>query len=167
MSERERLLSFSYRGLFQSAEIHFFKQTQNLGYKVICEADIKLPVMKKNYEVATLFQDNFFSWIEHTPVFEKNTPQNTVRRDEIQGKGLDPIGFFMQIDQVGWTEPEVHLLIGKRVVVLEVENRGSALEVRRPDKDQKLIIHKDKKGITKIEIPLPFIGSISLKRETA
>ena len=169
MQELMPLLTFRYRGLFQSAEIRFFKKNLESGHKIICEGDVRLPLLKKSYAMNTNFTDDLFSWSSHTPAFEKGATNQPIDRQEAHAEVLDPIGFFLLLDEDLWTKDSVNLLIGNKTVTLDVVSdpsgsRSNSVEIRRRGKDQKLIVHREKNRISKIEIPVPVIGSLCLER---
>ncbi len=174
MQELTTLLTFRYRGLFQFAEIRFHKIKLEQGYKIICEAEVKLPILKKSYSMSTDYRDDLLLWSEHTPAHENGTLGKSVAREQIYTKEsnievLDPIGFFLLLDEDAWTQNNVNLLIGPKIITLDLahENRSETLEIRRREKDQKLIVHRNEGRISKIEIPVPVLGSLSLERVTS
>lgn len=158
-------MSFRYRALFQALDIKFLRtQHSDESFSVHCEAEIKLPILKKNYQVSTDFLNEYLNWQKHRPISEVGAEVRTVEKNFENNQALDPVGFFMILDQSEWHSPEVHLLIGNKQVVLNVTKTKEGYLVQRKDKDQKLIVCKNKNGIEKIEIPVPVIGSVTLQR---
>lgn len=159
---KEQILAFRYKGLFQLLDIRFFKSHHETSYKIECEANIQLPLLKKQYQVSTVFLGNHRNWHKHSPVFEKGAEEHEIERNQNHGEALDPIGFFMTLHEEEWQTNKVQLLIGPRIVSLDVHKTPTGYEVSRKDKNQKLVFIKGKKGIEKIEIPLPVIGTVSV-----
>jgi hypothetical protein len=165
MSQSQEIMSFRYRALFQALDIRFLRTTLLDGnFSIHCEAEIKLPILKKNYQVSTDFLNEYLNWQKHRPISEIGAETKTIEKNSENHQALDPVGFFMHLDQQDWAHPEVTLLIGNRQVVLNVTKTNMGYVVQRKDKEQKLIVCKNKSGIEKIEIPIPVIGSVSLER---
>lgn len=169
----QEFLAFRYRGLFQSVDIRFFKKDLAQGCKVVCEAEVKLPILKKSYRLDTDYADDFSVWVLHTPAHEKGTTMPSVLREQVYNQEfllevLEPIGFFLLLDKGLWSKNSVNLLVGKKIVTLDVlvleDGKNQRLEVKRREKDQKLLVHFNADGISKIEVPVPVIGSLSLDR---
>lgn len=160
----EQILGFRYKGLFQLLEIRFFKTPQDTSYKIHCEANIQLPLLKKQYCVSTAFLDGHRDWQTHSPVYEKGAGEIEIEKNQSHGEALDPIGFFLSLHEGEWLASEVQLLIGRRIVSLDVIKTQKGYEVSRKDKNQKLIFSRGKDGIDKIEIPIPVIGTVSVVR---
>ena len=164
MSARQEIMSFRYRALFQSLDIRFFQTTAKDSFTTHCEAEIKLPILKKSYKTASEFKGTYEDWIRHAPVHEATAEEKWLSKNEDNNLAHDPIGFFMMFDQKLWEGPNVNLLIGAKVVALEVEKIKNGFEISRPSKDQKLRVITSSRGIEKLEVPLPIIGTVSVDR---
>ncbi len=164
MNPRQELMSFRYRALFQSLDIRFFKTTKQESFTIHCEAEIKLPMIKKSYKTASEFKTNFEEWLKHAPVHEMNASENWLQRNKENEHAQDPVGFFMMFNQGIWSASSVNLLIGAKVVKLAVKNIENGFEISRPEKDQKLRVITSTRGIEKLEVPLPLIGAVSVDR---
>lgn len=160
----EQILAFRYKGLFQLLEIRFFKTTSENTQKIHCDANIQLPLLKKQYQVSTVFLQTYKEWKTHSPVCEKGASANEILRQAMHGESLDPIGFFMTLHREEWLSDSVDLLIGQKIVRLDVKKTSAGYEISRKDKNQKLIVVKGNDGIKKIEIPLPVIGTVTVDR---
>lgn len=164
-AKREMIMSYRYRAFLQAVDVYFFREDQERTFKIICEAEIKLPLFKKEFSTSTEFNGGYSNWIQHWPVHEKGLDSKKVQRDQFGAADvIDPIGFFMRLDEAEWPESSVHLLVGAKSVHLDVLKVNQGLEVRRREKDQKLILKKDAQGIQKIEVPIPVIGNIVVER---
>jgi hypothetical protein len=158
-------LRFKYSGLFQSAHVTFTCTEQSV--KVIsCEARVQLPILKKTYEVSTEYTPGTLAWVAHEPLHE---PSHKVEKipnnpDLQMSQVLDPVTFFMKLHEGEWEEPVIKMLINHKVVTLEVHKIPEGYQIKRPDKNQQLIVRKDAQGIVALEIPVPVIGTLSLKR---
>lgn len=157
-------MSFRYRALFQSLDIRFFKTPTAGSFTIYCEAEIKLPMLKKSYRTASEFANDTSEWLRHAPVHEKSVEEKWLSKNKENDQANDPIGFFMMFDQQRWAEPYVHLLIGAKVIKLAVEKIENGFEISRPEKNQKLRVISGPRGIEKLEIPLPIIGTVSVDR---
>lgn len=156
-------LRFKYSGLFQNVDIRIFQSAeQGSRYTISAEAEIKLPIMKKTYLVSTEFDGD--QWIAQTPPYEKGNKPWRVERKESVGDAKAPAEFFMDLHLGEYEEPTVRLAIGDKVIQLEVSKLKDGYEVKRKDKEQRLIIRKDSRGVSALEIPLPIIGNIVVKR---
>jgi hypothetical protein len=156
-------LRFKYSGLFQNVDIRIFQSAENGSrYTITAEADIKLPIMKKTYQVSTEFDGD--RWIAQTPPYEKGSKPWRVERKDSMGDAKAPAEFFMDIHMGEYNEPTVKLAIGDKIVELDVIKLRDGYEVKRRDKDQKLILRKDARGISALEVPLPIIGNLVVKR---
>ncbi|MBY0383590.1 hypothetical protein K2X05_00395 [bacterium] len=165
MSQPQEIMSFRYRALFQALDIRFLRtQLADGNFSIRCEAQIKLPILKKNYQVSTDFLNEYLNWQKHRPVSEVGAEIKIIEKNSENNHAIDPVGFFMHLDQAEWTSPDVNLLIGNKQVVLSVTKTDVGYLVQRKDKDQKLIVCKNKNGIEKIEIPVPVIGAVFLER---
>ncbi len=164
MSSQQEIMSFRYRALFQSLDIRFFKTFSAELCTIHCEADITLPIIKKSYRTASEFANHSSEWMRHAPVHEKTVEEKWLSRNKDNEQAHDPIGFFMLFDQQTWTEPYVDLLIGAKVIKLAVEKIENGFEMSRPEKNQKLRVITSPRGIEKLEIPLPIIGTVSVDR---
>lgn len=165
MDSRVVIMGYRYRALFQSVDIQFFRREHAQSFEIICEAEIKLPLLKKSFITSTEFLNDYSMWTKHSPIFEKSAENKTIQREEIQSKDiLDPVGFFMLLNEAEWTDDKVHLLIGAKTVALDVLSTSTVIEVRRPEKNQKIILKKNEQGIQKIEIPVPVIGNVVVER---
>lgn len=157
-------LTFRYSGFLQNVDIQFLCTTKPDGYSVACKAQLKLPIMKKNFSTETLFKDTLLDWQTHAPLTEEGAPPKSVSREQYSEKAVDPIGFFLKIHRGQWTEDSVHLVIGGKEVVLQVLREGQVVTVSRPERNQKLIIKMSASGIEALEVPVPIIGSLHIKR---
>lgn len=162
-------LRFKYSGLFQSAYVNFIcsETASPLLVKTIsCEARIQLPILKKSYEVSSDYSSGTLDWLAHAPLHEvPGVAERVLNSFDLQkSQVLDPVTFFMRIHEGEWLEPTVKILIGHKVVVLEVHKISGGYQIQRPDKNQQLIVRKDSTGILALEIPIPIIGTLSLKR---
>ncbi len=164
MSSQQEIMSFRYRALFQSLDIRFFKTSSAGSFTTRCEAEIKLPILKKSFRTASEFANDYSEWLRHAPVHEKSTEQIWLSKNKDNEQAQDPIGFFMMFDQQMWTDPHVHLLIGAKVIKLAVVQIENGFEISRPEKNQKLRVITSSRGIEKLEIPLPIIGTVSVDR---
>lgn len=164
MSSQQEIMIFRYRALFQSLDIRLFNSSSADSFTTHCEAEIKLPILKKTYRTASEFANNYSEWLRHAPVREKAAEERWVSKNKDNEQALDPIGFFMMFDQHMWSEPHVQLLIGAKVIKLTVEKISDGFEISRPEKEQKLRIVTSSRGIEKLEIPLPIIGTVSVDR---
>jgi hypothetical protein len=157
-------LKFRYSGFLQNVEIEIKPEESKEGYKVSCFADLKLPILKKKYTTSTLFHDPNLDWKTHQPVSEKEKQVPVVLRGAFVPEAIDPIGFFLKIHRNEWFGDKVNLVIGAKSVILEVKNIPGGLEISRPEKDQKLIVRRGEEGIEQLEVPIPVIGSLTIKR---
>ncbi len=164
MRARQEIMTFRYRALFQSLDVKFFKTQKEKSFLIECEADIKLPVLKKSYVVATEFSNSSQDWIRHAPVREKGAQEKWVEKDSNNSSAIDPVGFFMMFEENAWTGTQVSLLIGAKVVDLAVYKVDNGFEISRPEKNQKLRVITSPQGIKKIEVPLPVIGAVGVER---
>jgi hypothetical protein len=164
MSARQKIMSFRYRALFQSLDIHFFKTMNEKSITIFCEADIKLPILKKSYRTSTEFSVDEMNWLRHSPVQEAGGEEKWVSKNQDLEQSVDPIGFFMMFDHSSWSASEVNLLIGAKVVNLAVKKIEGGHEISRPEKNQKLRVISSSRGIEKIEVPLPVIGAVAVER---
>ncbi len=164
MSSLQEIMSFRYRALFQSLDIRFFSKSGVRSFTTHCEAEIKLPLLKKSYRTASEFANNYSEWLRHAPVRENAAEERWLSKNKDNEQAQDPIGFFMMFEQHIWNEPHVHLLIGAKVIKLKVEKIADGFEICRPEKDQKLRVITSSRGIEKLEIPLPIIGTVSVDR---
>ncbi len=156
-------LRFKYSALFQNVEIRLFATDMGGDKKIItADADIKLPILKKSY--TTITEINSSGWVAQTPLHEKGTKGWRVERKQSHGDALDPISFFLHLDQFDWTQETVRMAIGDKVVELSVSKLVNGYQIQRQDKEQKLIVKKDHTGITSLEIPVPVIGNLIIKR---
>lgn len=157
-------LNFRYSAFFQSVDIKLFCEDSGDGPEITCQADVKIPVLKKNYLTSTVYDEGSCQWREHSPVREESAAKQRVVNSPEFREAMDPITFFLTLHSKGWTLNFVKLLIGSKIVVLDVTDLGDGYEVRRQDKDQRLIVRRDAEGIRAIEIPIPVLGSITIKR---
>lgn len=162
-------LRFSYSAFLQKAEVVFTaKKNSDTGVGISCRADVKLPMLKKSFQTSTTYKNHdLSSWLEHIPLCELNTPSPGIcmsNDDSFQG-AIDPVTFFMKLHQKSWEGDSVRLIIGRRVAQLQVKKIFDGYDVSRPEKDQRLIARLDNNGISKIEIPVPVIGTLSLVRK--
>jgi len=156
-------LRFKYSGFLQNVDIRIYQSASNGSrYTITADAEIKLPILKKSYTVSTEFDGD--NWIAQTPPHEKGTKGWRVERKPSHGDAKDPAQFFMDLNQGEWTEPAVKLAIGDKVVEVEVKKIKDGYEIKRHDKDQRLIIRKNAQGISALEVPLPVIGNVVIKR---
>jgi hypothetical protein len=156
-------LKFRYSGLFQEVKIRIFQSSQQGSkYTISAEADIKLPILKKSYLTDTEFDAS--GWLAQCAPYEKGAKPWRVERNPEHGDVHDPISFFLNLHKGDWDAETVKLAIGNKVVELDVIQLKNGYEVKRRDKDQKLIVRKDSVGIVALEIPLPVIGTVSIKR---
>jgi hypothetical protein len=158
-------LRFKYSGLFQSVHV-IFTCTEETVKIISCEARVQLPILKKTYTVATEYTPGTLDWVAHEPLHE---PSHSVEKipnnpDLQMSHVLDPVTFFMKLHEGEWTEPTIKMLINHKVVTLEVHRISEGYQIKRPDKNQQLIVRKDAQGIAALEIPVPVIGTLSLKR---
>ena len=164
MSLRQEIMSFRYRALFQSLDIRFFNTSSAGSFTTRCEAEIKLPILKKSFQTSSEFAKDYSEWLRHAPVCETSANEIWLSKNKDNEQAQDPIGFFMMFDQQEWTKPDVHLLIGAKVVKLTVEKIDNVYEISRPERNQKLRVVTSSRGIEKLEIPLPIIGTVSVDR---
>lgn len=156
-------LNFKYSGLFQNVHVRIFSASESGGKQTVSvEADVKLPILKKSFVTSTAFDNG--QWTTHYPVVDASGPRYEVLRTKEHGDALDPISFLLTLDRAGWAESTVKLLVGKKVIELDVVPVKNGYEIKRRDKDQRLIVRKDSRGISAIEIPVPIIGTVSMKR---
>ncbi len=156
-------LNFKYSGLFQDVKIRIYQSAKSgTKHTIAADADIKLPILKKSYTVATEFDEG--KWIAQCAPHEKGAQPWRVERRADMHDVHDPISFFLDLHTGDWSEATVKLAIGGKVVELDVISLKDGYEIKRRDKDQKLIVRKNAKGILALEIPLPVIGTISIKR---
>lgn len=162
---KKELFSFEYKALFQSVRLQFFQS--NLAdeqFRVTCEATIKLPILKKDFVTETVFNKTIFTWIEHQPVQEKEAPPKKIQNSDTTETIMDPVGFFLSLHEGLWQQPQVCLQVGAKQVVLRVEKDDDAYTIHHDEKNKKLILKYDKTGITSVEIPLPVLGNVALRR---
>lgn len=164
MTSRPDALKFQYSGFLQNVQISIQGDSVAQGHKVTCTANLKLPILKKNFITWTLFRDHNLDWVEHSPVAEAGSEERIVREENYSQHAIDPIGFFLRIDQGKWTEPQVKLVIGAKEVLLDVLQEKNTVTVARPEKNQKLIMKMGEKGIEALEVPIPVIGNLKIKR---
>lgn len=157
-------LLFRYSGFLQNVEIQITPQSTATGYKVSCSARLKLPILKKNFTTWTVFSDDTLEWLSHSPVCEEGAEERTVEKNKFSLDAVDPVGFFLKIERGDWTSDKVHLVIGAKEVVLDVKQGNNEIEVSRPEKNQKLIIKIKNKKIDALEVPVPVIGNLCIKR---
>ena len=156
-------LRFKYSGLFQNVDIRMYKSAESsAGYTLTADADIKLPILKKVYTTSTEFEGGV--WRAQMPLHEKGSRGWRVERKESHGNAYDPVSFFLEIHNQGWNEPTVFLAIGDKVIELDVIALNSGYEIKRRDKEQRLIVKKNEHGICALEIPIPVLGNIVIKR---
>lgn len=157
-------LKFKYSGLFQSVIVNFKTTETAVGYTITVSADIKLPILKKTYQLSTDFSKDSLNWLSHVPVHETHQSGQRVEKTQEFASALDPITFFMKLHSGEWAEPNVQMLIGKKLVNLEVNKLADGYQVKRKDKDQQLIVRKDSQGIKTLEVPVPVLGSLKISR---
>lgn len=161
-------LKFYYSGLLQKAEVFFScREKDASGYEIICSANVKLPVLKKSFETKTYYEEELSSWSTHYPIVEKGSHSPEVQRtSDLKEEGvLDPVTFFMKIHRHEWSGAKAKLLVGKRIVDLVIDKNWKGYEISRQDKDQKVFLIMDGSGILALEIPVPVLGTLSLKRQ--
>ncbi len=162
---RDVMMRYRYRALLQSVDIVFFRKDLSRSFEIICEAELKLPLLKKTFTTSTEFLDSYSDWVQHSPVLEKGAEKKIIRREQIESQdAIDPVGFFMLLNASDWNQNSVHLLIGAKTVQLDVNPVPQGFEVRRREKEQRIIVKKDAQGIQKIEIPVPVIGNVVVER---
>ena len=162
----EMIMSYRYRALFQSVDLFFFRQNLKQTFKIICEAKVQLPLLKKSFETSTEFLGDYLAWVQHWPLQEKGSEEKKILRNQISSeKVYDPVGFFMHLNESKWEEKNVQMLVGMKTVCLDVETITQGLEIRRREKEQRLILRKGEMGIEKIEVPLPIIGNVVVERD--
>lgn len=160
-------IRFKYSGLFQNVDVRIYQSevdssSKGSRYTIMAEADIKLPIMKKTYLVATEFDGD--NWVAQTPPFEKGQKPWRVERKDSHGDAKAPAEFLMELNAGDYCEPTVRLAIGDKVIELDVQKLKDGYEVRRRDKEQRLIIRKSPSGISALEVPLPILGNLVIKR---
>lgn len=157
-------LVFKYSAFLQNVEIHIESQETPKGLKVLCRAQVQLPILKKKFSTWTLFENSQLNWIHHSPVCEEGLQTMTIHKDQCASDTTDPIGLFLKIHANQWYADQVKLLIGKREVVLKVERQPNTTIVSRPEKNQKLIIKTGEDGVEALEVPIPILGTLKIKR---
>lgn len=167
MSSKPDSLKFQYSGFLQNVNISLQGADVEGGYKVTCTAQLKLPILKKNFVTWTLFKDRNLEWLEHSPVCEENAEVRRVVRSSYSPNAVDPIGFFLKIDRKQWASNAVQLVIGSKEVGLQVVQEPKTVIVERAEKNQKLIMNMNASGIETLEVPVPVIGSLKIKRVDA
>lgn len=156
-------LNFKYSGLFQNVQVHIFTSSQKEDkHTVTVEADVKLPILKKKFVTSTEYRGE--EWLVHEPIVEDSAKPYRVERSRDHGDVLDPISFLLTLDSGEWEAPSVRLLVGNKVIELDVSTVKNGYEIKRRDKDQRLIVRKDVNGIAAIDIPVPVLGNVSIKR---
>jgi len=147
-----------------------FSCTEKDDVKTIsCMAQVKLPILKKTLKFSTDYQkdaDPLSGWIRHVPPHEDNQSVPAIENtSELRGqKVFDAITFFMALHEGEWKSGTVSLAVGRRIVNLEVVSMAGGYELRRPEKGQMLFVRKDAKGIFALEIPIPVLGTLNVKR---
>ncbi len=157
-------LSFRYSGFLQNVEIQIGPQHTATGYRVICQAKLKLPILKKNFTTWTLFSDENLGWLSHSPVCEEGAEEKKVEKQQFTTNAIDPIGFFLMIERGEWKADKVCLIIGAKEVVLDVKRTDDEIEVSRPEKSQKLILKIKNQKIESLEVPIPVLGNLRINR---
>jgi len=157
-------LVFKYSGLFQNVEVRIFNASKGSDREVAVDADIKLPILKKQFVTATKYKGDSWDWEEHFPIREADGNVWSVKKSAEHGEALDPITFFMELHLGDYDGDAVKLLLGKKVVELDVAKVKNGYQIKRRDKDQSLIVRKDARGIAALELPVPVLGSLSIKR---
>lgn len=161
-------LKFKYSGLFQSAEVTF-KRSEGSGEFISCVAQVSLPILKKSAKFITEYSDNgdhLKDWLSTEFSLDEDEAMSHVDNDDdYRAQGvMDLVTFFMTLHEGEWNASEAKVLVSKHAVTLSVKKTSNGYEVRRPDRDQKLFITKDAHGIFSIDIPVPVLGTLSLKR---
>lgn len=164
LGPKHEVMCFSYKAFLQSLDIRFFKTQKKDTYIYSCEADVKLPILKKSYVTATEYKNESLEWVSHAPLYEQHEEPRWMNKNEDIEAAWDPIGFFMSFEKSPPLKEPVTLLVGAKKVNLEIQNIKGGYEVSRPEKKQSLRLIVSDKRIEKIEIPLPMIGSVSMKR---
>jgi hypothetical protein len=164
MKRRQEIMRFRYSAVFQSVEIRFYQEQFEENISVYCEADVKLPLINKSYLVSTTFLNSYDNWLVHNPVREISTPQKSIEKNENNCQAMDPVGLFILLEKEDFAKKEVDLLVGARVLRFNVNVAGNKVVVQRQDKEQKLVLHKSQGRIEKIEVPVPVLGNLSIKR---
>jgi hypothetical protein len=160
-----QVLRFKYSGLLQSAFVNFTCTEDDIK-TIACEARVQLPILKKTYVVSSDYTPGTWDWIAHIPLHEAHASAEKVSNSDNlrQQNVLDPVTFFMKIHEGEWNEPTVKMLISHKIVTLEVHKIPKGYQIKRPEKNQQLIVCKDDQGISALEIPIPVLGTLSLKR---
>ncbi|MCB9072673.1 MAG: hypothetical protein H6623_03560 [Bdellovibrionaceae bacterium] len=157
-------LRFRYSAFLQNVEIEISSKSQGDAYHVDCFADLKLPILKKQFTTQTTFADKGLRWLSHQPVAEKGQTLPHVTPDKYPEGAIDPIGFFLKLHRQEWLGDSVCLVVGGKAVMLDVKQLPDGFEVARPEKNQKLIVRTGVNGIEQLEVPLPVIGALKIKR---
>lgn len=161
-------LRFKYSGLLQSAEVTF-KKSESPGSFISCVAQVSIPILKKTAKFITEYADegdHLQDWSSTEFSLDEGEAMSHVdNNEEYRSQNvMDLVTFFMTLHEGEWNSSEAKVLVSKHVVSLKVIKTSNGYEVRRPDRDQKLFITKDVKGIFSIDIPVPVLGTLSLKR---
>lgn len=156
---------FSYSALFQSINIRIKHIPGEDNDVVVCEAEIKLPILKKTFITKTHFIKDTLDWVFHHPVSEKIEENKQLAKSSENEHAIDPIGFFMHLHKQTWNKDHVDMLIGQKIVRFVVSKNAQGYEIKRMDKDQYLFVNiSDQHGAKSIELPLPMLGNILVKR---
>ncbi len=164
LGSKQEVMWFSYKAFLQSLDIRFFKTQKKDTYILSCEAEVKLPILKKSYITATEYKNESLEWVSHAPLYEQHADPRWVNKNEDNEAAWDPIGFFMSFEKSLPIKESVTLLVGTKIVNLDIQNIKGGYEVSRAEKKQSLRLIVSDKRIKKIEIPLPIIGNVSVER---
>lgn len=158
-------IEFKYTLMFQTSVLSFEFEEKNNCVFGKCHAKIKLPILKKEAFLTTEYSRADQCWIQHQPFHDSLAAAKTFHnKTESSQSTLDPISFFLAIHEKRWVDPAVNIFLGEKTLPLNIHRADNEYIIERPEKNQKLFVGVDAKGVSYFKVQVPVLGEIKFIR---